>query len=126
MSEQSEAQKGASKAIEHLPEGLIIKYDVQKCPDPAYVDEVLGVVTPSGMINLSLYYDCPDHPRFLKSERTAASEEGQVTFPLPESPIEEQDGYITLTRRIGANVLMSREAAQKLVACLVDQLGAAT
>ena len=112
MAKQDAAQHDNEVAtMAYQPKGLIIKYNAERCPDPVYVDEVQGVVTPSGMINLSLYFDCPDFPKVMKSSQTSVSEQGAVSFGMPDPPFEAEDGFITFTRRVGANVIMPREAA---------------
>ena len=106
------------------PKGLVINFDYDNCPDPSYVDDIQGGVTPSGLLYLSLFFDCPDLPKMLKSKATSISEEGNVNFSMPDLPTYgTEEGFVTFTRRIGANVVMPKHAARRLLAWLSEQLG---
>lgn len=104
------------------PKGLILNLDHSGSPEPVYVDEVQGGTTPSGLVFLSFYVDHPDLPTQIRSTDVSVSAEGSVTFNIPSQAYEHtEEGLLSVTRKIGASVLMPRSAARKLAAWINEQ-----
>lgn len=120
---QKESDSHKEDTMIDLPKGLVINFDFSKCPDPVFVDDIQGGVTPSGLLNLSLYFDCPDYPKTMKSKETVVSDEGNITFEMPDdSSFFAEEQILSFTRRVGANVIMPKHTAHRLRDWLTKQL----
>ena len=107
------------------PKGVSIKYtNTEIVLEPSYVEGAHGGVTPEGALHVSFFSDYMEPSGKIRMEAAPDSTENSLTVNVnqAENSQIDEEGYLAVTRKIEASLLINEKALEKLIGWLQTKL----
>lgn len=95
---------------------VVFEYENIDAP-PTYVEGVQGVITPKGALQIHFFFDYMKPPSELTAkvnQRPAKNDDTRALEVKIANPYEATKGEVHLTRRLEANLILSKGVAREL------------